>query len=81
MHHLYQVFLVIYRVNALPTNISRFHVPFWRAKGFLSVGLDSVNFTMNHWKSSFKYDKHIICLKNDKEYVLLAADILNVNDY
>lgn len=64
---------VYYRT--LPTNISRMHLPFWRAKGFLILNEHEVNLGINNWYSGKKFYKHKIKLQNNIQSVILSADI------
>lgn len=61
--------------RTLPANISRMHLPFWRAKGFLSVSDDSINFAINNWDDKNKFYRHSIKLSSQNDFVILNADI------
>lgn len=60
--------------RTLPTNISRMHLPFWRAKGFLTLDKD-VNFALSNWNTKQLFYKQKVKLTRNNESVVLSADI------
>lgn len=65
---------VYYRT--LPTNISRMHLPFWRAKGFLNFSNQEVNLAINNWENPDKFYRHTIQLSTKNDAIILTADII-----
>lgn len=63
--------------RTLPSNISRLHLPFWRAKGFLSLENESVRLSINNWSNHDKFHRHAIKLSSNNNSVILVADIAN----
>lgn len=61
--------------RTLPSNISRMHLPFWRAKGFLSIDNNEVRPAINNWYDKQQFHKHKIKLISNTESVILRADI------
>lgn len=61
--------------RTLPSSISRSHLPFWRAKGFLKVTIDGVNLALNNWDNQDEFYRHIVQLSSQNDTVILNADI------
>lgn len=70
------VFRRIY-YRTLPVNISRMHLPFWRAKGFLNLNNGEVNLAINNWDSQDKFHRHKIKLSTENDSIILNADIVS----
>lgn len=64
--------------RTLPTNISRMHLPFWRAKGFLITTEGTVKPTIHNWYSPHKFHQHEIQLTARNDSLILRADIANL---
>ncbi|MDD3265830.1 MAG: hypothetical protein PHC75_01450 [Burkholderiales bacterium] len=65
---------IYYRI--LPVNISRMHLPFWRAKGFLNLSEEEPNLAINNWDDQDKFYRHMIQLSRESDTVVLTADII-----
>lgn len=69
--------------RTLPSSISRLHLPFWRAKGFLTFEDQTVKPAINNWYSPREFHEHEITLGSGHDSVVVRADIMrqyiNVN--
>ena len=65
---------VYYRT--LPVKVSRIHLPFWRAKGFLKLNKSGVKPSLTSWgNSDLQLHKHTLNLIKNDCSVIISADL------
>lgn len=63
---------VYYRT--LPENVSSFHMPPWRSKGYLSIGDFGARPRLASWSDPSEYVSNVVTLRNESESVTVQCD-------